>query len=245
MHASSMREEMNERCRRVEFKKFGAARRYEMGCYDTPLPSACLCPDVLDALGQSDAQLLKDGIERLVAAWRQWQLMCQHSLGVTPCFDHALWRGMAQSIDIILKQMTERSNTMEDKHLHLTQEYIYGNKYDIHDNPNATFNFGCMPEREQEKEKKQEKEKQDEPAGSAPSTIVEELSAMFWGDKAEAEKFLMSIQNMSNMQITQLVNKLVKENIINDRQSKRPLYSVLNRHGYYTASESNWNSHVR
>lgn len=75
--------------------------------------------------------------------------------------------------------------------------------------------------------------------------IVEELKTIFWGDEEEAANFLHRIQNMKNKEITQLVKKLVEDKKISDKSCNRPLWTILNAHKLYTASESNWNNQLK
>lgn len=75
--------------------------------------------------------------------------------------------------------------------------------------------------------------------------IIGELKTVFWGDEEEATKFLRSIQNMKDKEITQLVRKLVDERKISDKSCNRPLWTILNKHKLYSATESNWNSQLK
>ena len=75
--------------------------------------------------------------------------------------------------------------------------------------------------------------------------IIGELKTVFWGDEEEATKFLRSIQNMKDKEITQLVRKLVDERKISDQSCNRPLWTILNKHKLYSATESNWNSQLK
>ena len=81
--------------------------------------------------------------------------------------------------------------------------------------------------------------------GKFSEELVAELSPIFFGQKKDAIDFLVSIKGMEDKQITERVNQLVREHKISDMSRKRPLWTVLNKHGLYSKSESNWNSQVR
>ena len=74
--------------------------------------------------------------------------------------------------------------------------------------------------------------------------IVAKLKPIFFGDDQEANSFLIDIQDMKPTQITDKVNKMVKEKKISDVSRKRDLWMVLHENHLYDKSESNWNSQV-
>ena len=74
--------------------------------------------------------------------------------------------------------------------------------------------------------------------------IVAKLRPIFFGDDHEANCFLMDIQDMKPTQITDKVNKMVKEKKISDVSRKRDLWMILHENHLYDKSESNWNSQV-
>ena len=74
--------------------------------------------------------------------------------------------------------------------------------------------------------------------------IVEKLRPIFFGDNHAANGFLMDIQDMKPTQITDKVNKMVKEKKISEMSRKRDLWMVLHENHLYDKSESNWNSQV-
>ena len=75
--------------------------------------------------------------------------------------------------------------------------------------------------------------------------IVEQLTPIFWGDKEEAEDFLLRIQGMKPKQITDLVKLLVSKKKIIEERMRRELWKVLNDNGLYGPSESNWNQQLK
>ena len=75
--------------------------------------------------------------------------------------------------------------------------------------------------------------------------ILEKLKPMFYGDEDNAKSFLTSIQGMKPTQITELVNKLLKERKLSDLSCHRNLYKVLHDCGIYNPTESNWNQQVK
>ena len=74
--------------------------------------------------------------------------------------------------------------------------------------------------------------------------IVAKLRPIFFGDDHEANGFLMDIQTMKPTQITDRVNKMVKEKKISEMSRKRDLWMILHENHLYDKSESNWNSQV-
>lgn len=124
---------------------------------------------------------------------------------------------------------------MDDKHVHFHQENVYGDKYDIHDNPGATFNFGGGRKNENVNENEEEKNN---------DIVLEELTPFFYGDEAEAKHFMQMIRGMRGQDITQLVNRLLRENKLSDRSYLKPLWMVLNRHGLYKNAYSTWAANV-
>ena len=74
--------------------------------------------------------------------------------------------------------------------------------------------------------------------------IVAKLKPIFYNDETEASSFLSEIQGMKAKQITDRVNKLVRQRVISEMSRKRELWLVLHDYGLYDKSESNWNSQV-
>lgn len=83
------------------------------------------------------------------------------------------------------------------------------------------------------------------PDVSPTDEVLQQLTPIFYGDSQEAAHFLRAIKGAKGMQVTDLVNQLVKANKISALSCHRDLWRVLNGHGLYRASESNWNQQVR
>lgn len=122
---------------------------------------------------------------------------------------------------------------MDDKHVHFHQENVYGDKYDIHDNPGATFNFGGSKKNANEDENEDNND-----------IVLEELTPFFYGYEEEAKHFLRMIKGMNGQDITQLVNRLLREQKISNKSCLKPLWMVLNRHGLYKNAYSTWAANV-
>lgn len=75
--------------------------------------------------------------------------------------------------------------------------------------------------------------------------VIDKLKPIFFGQEENAKDFLLSIQGMKPILITQKVNQLVKERIISELSCKRELWKVLHDNDLYTPSESNWNQQVK
>ena len=75
--------------------------------------------------------------------------------------------------------------------------------------------------------------------------VVNKLKPIFFGKIEDAKAFLVSIQGMKSIQITNKVNQLVSERKISDLSKHRDLWKVLHDCGIYDKSESNWNMQVR
>lgn len=114
--AAAARERMNQQCRTTEFRKFGARQRYEMGAYDTLLPSPqgvqpFVCAD------SEERRRLKAAVARLREAMYEWQTLCEEHFGLSPAFDDAAWEAIEQQLNTpkdkqmdakeILKMMAE------------------------------------------------------------------------------------------------------------------------------------------
>lgn len=77
-------------------------------------------------------------------------------------------------------------------------------------------------------------------------TIIEKLAHdCFYGDKEEARAFLLYIKDIRPIEITKKVNELVGKSIISTPSCRHTLWKILNEHGYYNKTESNWNSQIK
>lgn len=79
----------------------------------------------------------------------------------------------------------------------------------------------------------------------AQQEIIDKLKPIFFGDEEEARKFLVSIQGMKPIQITEHVNRLVQEKKISELSKKRVLYQILHEAQLYPLTEQNWCSQVK
>lgn len=75
--------------------------------------------------------------------------------------------------------------------------------------------------------------------------VAERLLPIFYNDKAAVRDFLSTCLRMKSTQITDVVNRLVKERVISDRSKGRDLWQVLHDYGIYDKTESNWNMRVK
>lgn len=83
-----------------------------------------------------------------------------------------------------------------------------------------------------------------EQATESVSCIEDELLPIFYGSKEEVEHFMQAIKGAKGVQVVNQVCDLVKRKIISDVSCRKPLWSILNQHGYYTKSYSNWTKMV-
>jgi CRISPR/Cas system-associated exonuclease Cas4 (RecB family) len=76
--------------------------------------------------------------------------------------------------------------------------------------------------------------------------LTERLKPIFYNNKDDVEIFLKEIKGMSPNDITDLVNRWVKEKRISEYGNSRKgdLWTMLNDAGLYTKSRQNWNRRV-
>lgn len=74
---------------------------------------------------------------------------------------------------------------------------------------------------------------------------IDKLKPIFFGIEQEAREFLVAIQGMKPIQITEQVNRLVTDGKISELSRKRILYSILHEANLYEPSEQNWCSQVK
>lgn len=127
---------------------------------------------------------------------------------------------------------------MDEKHVHFHQENLYGDKYDIHDNPNATFNFGGRKEQSKD-------ERRADDADDNQKDVVEDLLPFFFNDKAEAERFVTRTKAMKDVDVTSEVSRLVREKKLSEVSCMKPLWEVMSKHGLYGKVYNTWNSQVK
>ena len=75
--------------------------------------------------------------------------------------------------------------------------------------------------------------------------IRERLLPIFYGNEAEARRFIRRVSLMTkSVQVTNLVKECVKNGIINEEDAHRYLWAPLYEEGLYKAGESNWNQRL-
>lgn len=75
--------------------------------------------------------------------------------------------------------------------------------------------------------------------------VTGQLLPIFYNNKAAVRDFLSNCLRMKSTQITDMVNRLVKDRVISDQSKGRDLWQVLHDYGIYTKTESNWNMRVK
>lgn len=75
--------------------------------------------------------------------------------------------------------------------------------------------------------------------------VTGQLLPIFYNNKAAVRDFLSNCLKMKSTQITDMVNRLVKDRVISDQSKGRDLWQVLHDYGIYTKTESNWNMRVK
>ena len=75
--------------------------------------------------------------------------------------------------------------------------------------------------------------------------VTGQLLPIFYNNKAAVRDFLSNCLKMKSTQITEMVNRLVKDRVISDQSKGRDLWQVLHDYGIYTKTESNWNMRVK
>lgn len=76
--------------------------------------------------------------------------------------------------------------------------------------------------------------------------LVKNLMPIFYNNEEEVLRFLKEIDGMAQEDMTDLVNRWVKEKRISDYGNSRKgvLWGILNKAGLYTRSKQNWNGRV-
>lgn len=80
----------------------------------------------------------------------------------------------------------------------------------------------------------------------ADGDLIEKLKPIFFNNEDDVRLFLKEIKGMKSNDITDLVNRWVKEKRISDYGNSRKgvLWSILHEVGLYTKTKSNWNGRV-
>lgn len=76
--------------------------------------------------------------------------------------------------------------------------------------------------------------------------VIERLMPIFYNNEADVRQFLKEIAGMPSGDVTDLVNRWVKDKRISDYGNSRKgtLWEILNDAGLYTKSRQNWNRRV-
>lgn len=75
--------------------------------------------------------------------------------------------------------------------------------------------------------------------------LVELLKHILYENEQNAKDFLSKIKEKSDVEITDLVHKGVKDKVISSKSYKRDLWRILHAAKIYNATESNWNTVLR
>ena len=89
---------------------------------------------------------------------------------------------------------------------------------------------------------------QEEQAGEAETSeaLVSELKPIFYNDEEKVRQFLSEINGIPQADITDVVNRWVKQSLISDYgySRKGTLWRILSKAGLYKKSKQNWNKRV-
>lgn len=118
--------------------------------------------------------------------------------------------------------------------------YVQGSYIDVHDNENVYLNVDKAEVNMDSTPLTEEK------AVEISEELVEKLKPIFYNNEANVSTFLKEIAGMQPNNITDLVNKWVKDKRISDYGNSRKgeLWEILNDAGIYTKSRQNWNRRV-
>ena len=118
--------------------------------------------------------------------------------------------------------------------------YVQGSYIDVHDNENVYLNVDKAEVNMDSTPLTEEK------TVEISEELVEKLKPIFYNNEANVRTFLKEIAGMQPNNITDLVNKWVKDKRISDYGNSRKgeLWEILNDAGIYTKSRQNWNRRV-
>lgn len=118
--------------------------------------------------------------------------------------------------------------------------YVQGSYIDVHDNENVYLNVDKAEVNMDSSPITEEK------AVEISEELVEKLKPIFYNNEDDVRIFLKEIAGMQPNNITDLVNKWVKDKRISDYGNSRKgeLWEILNDAGIYTKSRQNWNRRV-
>ena len=89
---------------------------------------------------------------------------------------------------------------------------------------------------------------EEDQAGEAGKSeaLVSELKPIFYNDEEKVRQFLSEINGIPQADITDVVNRWVKQSLISDYgySRKGTLWRILSKAGLYKKSKQNWNKRV-
>ncbi len=121
--------------------------------------------------------------------------------------------------------------------------YVQGSYVDIHDNDVVNLNIDKAEEiHVSEGQRLFDDRKDDIRPDDEKTDILDRLKPVFYNNEDDARLFLKEIKGMQPNDITDLVNRWVKEKRISDYGFSRKgvLWSILSECGLYTKSRQNW-----
>ena len=119
-----------------------------------------------------------------------------------------------------------------------------GPMFDIHDNEHVHIGMegvGKAKVAEEHSDNVSQKE-QEELEGENDTDLIEKIKPVFYNNEDDVRSFLKEISGMKPGDITDLVNRWVKDKRISDYgySRKGTLWEILNEAGLYTKSRQNW-----
>ena len=120
--------------------------------------------------------------------------------------------------------------------------YVQGSYIDVHDNENVYLNVDKADVDIKAPSNLPLEGEASEPSGE----LIARLKPIFYNNEDDVRTFLKEIAGMQPNNITDLVNKWVKDKRISDYGNSRKgeLWEILNDAGIYTKSRQNWNRRV-
>lgn len=81
-------------------------------------------------------------------------------------------------------------------------------------------------------------------ASAEDDALIRELTPIFHGSRERAAQFVASARGNKPASITDLVNKLVKDNIIVSGERHQSLWAILHKYKIYSCTLANWYKRV-
>lgn len=89
-----------------------------------------------------------------------------------------------------------------------------------------------------------ETEKNANPDDEEINDLIRELMPVFINNVKKTKEFIRAVDGQTPKAITEVVNRLVKKEVILKANSKTVLWSILNKYGIYRPSLQNWTAQV-